>query len=82
MSAARRAFLRYREMGLEQTQGIVEAMRSGNAARRRDVWPTWLGRRRASAEQRTRSSRTASSPLKTPGPEDLEPQVVTGRPTA
>ena len=40
--------------------------------------PGWPTRRPTSGASTTRSSRTASSPSKAPGPEDLEVQAVTG----
>jgi acyl-CoA reductase-like NAD-dependent aldehyde dehydrogenase len=77
VTAARAAFLTYREMGLERRKTIVEAMR---AAMLRD------GERLAyMAREETGLGRAEDKVLKnqlvttrTPGPEDLEPQVVTG----
>ncbi len=75
--AARRAFLRYRDMGLERRRTLVEAMRAamlregerlGYLARAE----TGLGR----AEDKTLKNYIVTT--KTPGPEDLEPEVVTG----
>lgn len=77
VSAARRAFSRYRDMGLERRRTLVEAMREamlregerlGYLARAE----TGLGR----AEDKTLKNYLVTT--KTPGPEDLEPQVVTG----
>jgi acyl-CoA reductase-like NAD-dependent aldehyde dehydrogenase len=77
VAAARRAFLRYRDMGLERRRTLVEAMREamlregerlGYLARAE----TGLGR----AEDKTLKNYLVTT--KTPGPEDLEPQVVTG----
>ncbi|MEA2057620.1 MAG: aldehyde dehydrogenase family protein [Actinomycetota bacterium] len=77
VSAARRAFLRYRDMGLERRRNLVEAMREamlregerlGYLARAE----TGLGR----AEDKTLKNYLVTT--KTPGPEDLEPEVVTG----
>jgi len=77
VGAARRAFVAYREMGLEARKTIVEAMR---AAMLRDgerlaymAWEeTGIGR----AEDKVIKNRLVT--VKTPGPEDLEPVVVTG----
>jgi aldehyde dehydrogenase len=77
VAAARRAFLRYRDMGLERRRTLVEAMRAamlregerlGYLARAE----TGLGR----AEDKTLKNYIVTT--KTPGPEDLEPEVVTG----
>ena len=77
VAAARRAFLRYRDMGLERRRTLVEAMREamlregerlGYLARAE----TGLGR----AEDKTLKNYLVTT--KTPGPEDLEPEVVTG----
>ena len=77
VSAARRAFSRYRDMGLERRRTLVEAMREamlregerlGYLARAE----TGLGR----AEDKTLKNYLVTT--KTPGPEDLEPQIVTG----
>lgn len=77
VGAAKNAFASYREMGLESRKTIVEAMR---AAMLRDgerlaymaAEETGLGR----GEDKVLKNRLVTT--KTPGPEDLEPQVVTG----
>jgi acyl-CoA reductase-like NAD-dependent aldehyde dehydrogenase len=77
VGAASRAFDAYRELGLESRRVIVEAMR---AAMLRDGErlaymahaETGLGR----AEDKVQKNLMVTT--KTPGPEDLEPQVVTG----
>ena len=77
VAAARTAFLSYREMGLESRRSIVESMR---AAMLRDgerlgymaAEETGIGR----GEDKAIKNRLVAT--KTPGPEDLEPQVVTG----
>jgi acyl-CoA reductase-like NAD-dependent aldehyde dehydrogenase len=77
VAAARTSFLSYREMGLESRRSIVEAMR---AAMLRDgerlgymaAEETGIGR----GEDKAIKNRLVAT--KTPGPEDLEPQVVTG----
>ncbi len=77
VSASRRAFLVYREMGLEKRKVIVEAMRSKMLADGERLAylareETGLGR----AEDKTLKNRLVT--VRTPGPEDLEPQAVTG----
>ena len=77
VGAARRAFLSYREMGLEKRKVIVDAIRSamlreGERLAYMAVTETGLGR----AEDKEIKNRLVTT--KTPGPEDLEPQVVTG----
>jgi len=77
VGAAQLAFASYRQMGLESRRVIVEAMR---AAMLRDGErlaymahaETGLGR----AEDKVRKNHLVTT--KTPGPEDLEPQAVTG----
>ncbi len=77
VTAARDAFLEYREMGLEARKVIVEAMRAsmlreGERLAYMAVEETGLGR----GEDKAVKNRLVTT--KTPGPEDLEPQVVTG----
>jgi acyl-CoA reductase-like NAD-dependent aldehyde dehydrogenase len=77
VSAARGAFLTYREMGLGSRKAIVEAMR---ASMRKDGErlaylareETGIGR----AEDKVVKNRLVTE--RTPGPEDLEPHAVTG----
>ncbi len=75
--AARRAFLEYREMGLESRKTIVAGMRAsmlreGEHLAHLAAQETGLGR----AEDKVIKNRLVTT--KTPGPEDLEPHVVTG----
>jgi aldehyde dehydrogenase len=75
--AARAAFDTYREMGLETRKTIVESMRAamlreGERLAYMAAEETGLGR----AEDKVMKNRLVTT--KTPGPEDLEPQVVTG----
>jgi aldehyde dehydrogenase len=75
--AARRAFLEYREMGLESRKTIVESMRAamlreGDRLAYLAAQETGVGR----AEDKVIKNRLVTT--KTPGPEDLEPHVVTG----
>ena len=77
VAAARRAFMSYREMGLEARRVIVEAMRStmlkeGERLAYLAREETGLGR----AEDKVIKNRLVTT--RTPGPEDLEPQAVTG----
>lgn len=77
VDAARAAFVEYREMGLETRKTIVEAMRaamlrSGERLAYMAAEETGLGR----GEDKVIKNRLVTT--KTPGPEDLEPQVVTG----
>ena len=77
VAAARRAFFNYREMGLEKRKVIVDGIRSamlreGERLAYMAVTETGLGR----AEDKEIKNRLVTT--KTPGPEDLEPQVVTG----
>ena len=77
VSAARRAFLTYRGMGLEKRRVIVDAMRSAMFAEGERLAylareETGLGR----AEDKVVKNRLVT--VRTPGPEDLEPQAVTG----
>jgi len=77
VAAARRAFMSYREMGLEARRVIVEAMRSsmlkeGERLAYLAREETGLGR----AEDKVIKNRMVTT--NTPGPEDLEPHVVTG----
>ena len=77
ISAARRAFFAYRDMGLEKRRVIVDAMRSamladGDRLAYLAREETGLGR----AEDKILKNRLVT--IRTPGPEDLEPQAVTG----
>jgi aldehyde dehydrogenase len=77
ISAARRAFFTYRDMGLEKRRVIVDAMRSAMLADGERLAylareETGLGR----AEDKILKNRLVT--IRTPGPEDLEPQAVTG----
>jgi len=77
VAAARNAFLEYREMGLESRKSIVEAMRAamlreGERLGYMAAEETGIGR----GEDKAMKNRLVTT--KTPGPEDLEPQVVTG----
>lgn len=75
--AARNAFTTYREMGLERRKTIVESMRAamlreGERLAYMAAEETGIGR----AEDKVMKNRLVTT--KTPGPEDLEPYVVTG----
>ncbi len=77
VTAARRAFERYRSSGLDSRKGIVEAIRS--SMRENNERLAYMAR------QETGLGRADDKVLKnqlvierTPGPEDLEPRVVTG----
>ena len=75
--AARDAFVTYREMGLEARKTIVDAMRAamlreGEHLGYMAAEETGIGR----AEDKVVKNRLVAT--KTPGPEDLEPHVVTG----
>ncbi|MEN8235524.1 MAG: aldehyde dehydrogenase family protein [Actinomycetota bacterium] len=77
VGAARRAFLAYRDMGLEKRKVIVDAMRSAMLADGERLAylareETGLGR----AEDKTVKNKLVTT--RTPGPEDLDPQAVTG----
>lgn len=77
VKAARKAFMAYREMGLERRKTIVEGMRAamlreGERLAYMAAEETGLGR----AEDKVAKNRLVTT--RTPGPEDLEPQVVTG----
>lgn len=77
VAAAHKAFLDYRGMGLEARRTIVEAMRAamlreGERLAYMAAEETGLGR----GEDKVIKNRLVTT--KTPGPEDLEPQVVTG----
>ncbi|HVR77202.1 MAG TPA: aldehyde dehydrogenase family protein [Acidimicrobiia bacterium] len=77
VAAAGTAFLEYREMGLESRKSIVEAMRAamlreGERLGYMAAEETGIGR----GEDKAIKNRLVTT--KTPGPEDLEPQVVTG----
>lgn len=77
VAAARQAFVDYREMGLESRKTIVEGIRAamlreGERLAYLAAQETGLGR----AEDKVVKNRLVTT--KTPGPEDLEPHVVTG----
>ena len=77
VKAARTAFTTYREMGLETRKTIVESMRAamlreGERLAYMAAEETGIGR----AEDKVVKNRVVTT--KTPGPEDLEPHVVTG----
>ena len=77
VKAARRAFTTYAEMGLETRKTIVDGMRAamlreGERLAYMAAEETGIGR----AEDKVVKNRLVTT--KTPGPEDLEPQVVTG----
>jgi len=77
VAAARAAFTRYRELGLEKRRVVVEAMREamlreGDRLAYLARAETGLGR----AEDKAVKNYLVTT--RTPGPEDLEPEVVTG----
>jgi len=77
VDAARRAYLAYRDMGLETRKTIVEAMRAamlreGERLAYMAREETGIGR----AEDKVVKNQLVTT--KTPGPEDLEPRAVTG----
>ena len=77
VTAAKRGFGTYREMGLETRKTIVESMRAamlreGERLAYMAAEETGIGR----AEDKVVKNRVVTT--KTPGPEDLEPHVVTG----
>jgi aldehyde dehydrogenase len=77
VAAARRAFLQFRDMGLDGRRTIVAAMREAMIREGRKLAymareETGLGR----ADDKVIKNRIVTK--NTPGPEDLEPQVVTG----
>ncbi|MGD2102309.1 MAG: aldehyde dehydrogenase EutE [Acidimicrobiia bacterium] len=77
VKAARTAFLNYREMGLESRKTIADGMRAamlreGEHLAYMAAEETGIGR----AEDKVIKNRLVTA--KTPGPEDLEPHVVTG----
>ncbi len=77
VAAARHAFLAYRGMGLEKRRVIVDAMRSAMLADGERL--AYLAREETGfgrAEDKTMKNRLVTT--RTPGPEDLEPQAVTG----
>ncbi len=77
VGAARRAFLAYREMGLEARKTIVEAMRAAMLREgERLAYMAWEETGIGRAEDKVIKNRLVT--VKTPGPEDLEPVVVTG----
>lgn len=77
IKAARQAFNAYSEMGLEARKTIIEAIRAamlreGERLAYMAHAETGLGR----AEDKVKKNYLVTT--KTPGPEDLEPQIVTG----
>jgi acyl-CoA reductase-like NAD-dependent aldehyde dehydrogenase len=77
VAAARGAFLEFRDMGLDGRRAIVEAMRAamlreGERLAYMAHQETGIGR----AEDKVVKNRLVT--MNTPGPEDLEPHVVTG----
>ena len=75
--AARQAFLVHRDQGLESRRVVVDAIRS--AMRREGEHLAYLAREETGlgrAEDKATKNRLVTE--RTPGPEDLEPQVVTG----
>jgi acyl-CoA reductase-like NAD-dependent aldehyde dehydrogenase len=77
VAAAKRAFLSSRDLGLEARKVIVDAMRAAMLAEGEHLAylareETGLGR----AEDKVVKNRMVTT--RTPGPEDLEPHVVTG----
>jgi acyl-CoA reductase-like NAD-dependent aldehyde dehydrogenase len=77
VGAARRAFESYRDMGLESRRGVVEAiqaamLREGERLAYMAHAETGLGR----AEDKVQKNLLVTT--RTPGVDDLEPQVVTG----
>jgi aldehyde dehydrogenase len=77
VAAARRAFLQYREMGLETRKTIVAAMRAAMLREgERLAYMAWQETGLGRAEDKVVKNRLVTT--RTPGPEDLEPQVVTG----
>jgi propionaldehyde dehydrogenase len=77
VAAARDAFVLYRDMGLEARKAIVDAMRAamlreGERLAYMAAEETGIGR----AEDKVVKNQLVTT--KTPGPEDLEPKVVTG----
>ena len=77
VKAARRAFMTHRDLGLEKRKTIVESMRAamlreGERLAYMAAEETQIGR----AEDKVIKNRLVT--IKTPGPEDLEPHVVTG----
>jgi len=77
VGAARRASVTYRGMGLEKRRVIVDAMRSTMLAEGERL--AYLAREETGfgrAEDKVLKNRLVTT--RTPGPEDLEPQAVTG----
>jgi acyl-CoA reductase-like NAD-dependent aldehyde dehydrogenase len=77
VAAARRAFLAFCDMGLDGRKTIVEAMRG--AMLREGERLAYLAREETGigrAEDKVVKNRLVT--MNTPGPEDLEPEVVTG----
>ncbi len=77
VAAAARAFVHYREMGLEKRREIIESIRRSMSDHGEQLAymahaETGLGR----PEDKAVKNRLVTT--KTPGPEDLEPQAVTG----
>ena len=77
VEAARRAFMTYRELGLEGRRTIVDAMRAAMLAEgERLAYMAWQETGLGRAEDKVMKNRLVTT--KTPGPEDLEPEIVTG----
>jgi acyl-CoA reductase-like NAD-dependent aldehyde dehydrogenase len=77
VSAAREAFLSYRDMGLDARKAVVDSIRAamlreGERLAYMAAEETGIGR----AEDKVVKNRLVTT--KTPGPEDLEPRAVTG----
>jgi aldehyde dehydrogenase len=77
VGAARRAYLSYCDMGLEGRHTIVEAMRAAMLREgERLAYMAWEETGIGRAEDKVVKNQLVTT--KTPGPEDLEPHVVTG----
>ncbi len=77
IAAARRSFVAYREMGLETRHAVVDAMRAAMLREgERLAYLAWEETGMGRAEDKVAKNLLVTT--KTPGPEDLEPQVVTG----
>ena len=77
VSAARRAFQTYRSVGLEARKGLIEAVRS--MMRSENERLAYMARRETGIGRADdKVLKNALVIEQTPGPEDLEPHVVTG----
>jgi acyl-CoA reductase-like NAD-dependent aldehyde dehydrogenase len=77
VAAAKRAFAAYRSLGLDRRRGIIDAIR--DAMRRDNERLAYLARQETGlgrADDKILKNRLVIE--RTPGPEDLEPKVVTG----